>query len=324
MTTRILNPGPSPSQVVIALGVTALTSVAVAGGIRAYRGRKGSGDELPDVVDDESDDEESTYGEVDVVDDDTNDGADGSGEPPEGDSPSKDGGSKSLVWIEVDPQDNSYPWEQPALEENNYPTPGTFFNVGVYDSFDPAQGFDRFVEAVLASALAMAGNDPNLAYAKGQEAGASLARDLRRAVRKSIIVAGGVNDLAYGQVNLNYAGGNDPNAPGGDDSKPLAGEYVLNEFGRSLNWRPVHANNLNRIQSGQALKRTTTIGGEKLPKPNRGSHQMLLWVPAYDLDLLSPDRAVPAIGFLEWSDGQSTIDPPPQVVALGVLSDVEF
>lgn len=229
-------------------------------------------------------------------------------------------------WVVVSDQDPGYPWEFPALHFDNYPTPGTWIDLGdKTGAFDPAQGFDTYVRALLGSALAMAGNDPGIAFAQGQDPRAELGRRLRREVRKAITVVGGVNDLAYGQTNLNFAGGNDPNAPGGDPAKPFSGAYVLNEEGRGLNWLPRHADNLQRIADGLPLKRTTSLTGQPLPWPDGGNRQMALWSPAFDLAPLAPGQPDPAIRFLQWSDGSSTIDPPPSIQALGVdLSGVEL
>lgn len=224
----------------------------------------------------------------------------------------------SLQWRQVTPADPGYPWEFPALHYENYPTPGTWLNASDRSgAFDPSEGFDRFVQALLGSALAMAGNDPRIATATGQQANADLGRRLRKEVRESLIIVGGINDLLYGQTNLNFAGGNDPNKPGGNVGRPIMASYVLNSQGRGLDWLPRHADNLERIRSGEPLKRTTALDGSRLSSPNRGSRQMLIWAPAYDMAALSPNT-VPSIQYLRWSDGSSTIDPPPIIRASGV------
>lgn len=229
-------------------------------------------------------------------------------------------------WNIVTPEDPGYPWEFPALSADNYPTPGTWFNANdKTGSFNPEWGHDAMVRALLKTALTMAGNDPKIANAVGKDVNASLGRALRKQLREAIMVVGGVNDLVYGQTNLNYAGGNDPNKPGGNESKPYSAGYVLNEEDRGLNWLPRHADNLQLIQLSQPLKRTTSVEGQKLPSPNAGSRQMLIWLPALDLEALGPDKVVPSIKFLKWSDGSSTISPPPVIQGLGVdLSGVRL
>lgn len=233
---------------------------------------------------------------------------------------------QSLEWVLRTAKDPGYPWAEPVLHYENYPTPSMFVDIGDSDgAWNPASGFDSLVKAILASALAMAGNDPKIAFAQGQDANAQLGKDLRRKVRESLIVVGGFNDLNYGQTNLNYAGGNDPNAPGGDPNKPLSATYVLNAQKRGLNWLPRHADNIDRIQASQASKRTTTLQGKKLSPPNSGNRHMVVWAPAYDLDALGPDKAVPTIKFLTWPDGSSTLHPPPQIRALGIdMSGVQL
>lgn len=240
--------------------------------------------------------------------------------------PGPEPGDDPYIWQIVTPDDAGYPWEFPALHADNYPTPGTWFNAGdKTGAFLPSRGFDRYIEALLGSALAMAGNDPTIATAKGQDPDASLGKKLRRQVRESVTAVGGVNDLLYGQTNLNIAGGNDPSKSGGDEDKPYVGAWVLNAEDRGLNWLPRHADNLDRLQRAEPLKRTTSLEGTKLPSPDRGSQQMVIWAPAYDLIALGPDQAVPTIRFLQWSNGSSTADPPPLIQELGVdMSGVDL
>ena len=225
-------------------------------------------------------------------------------------------------WEVVTPKDPGYPWEFPALHIDNYPTPATWWNAGdKTGSFDPSDGYDRLVQAVLGSALAMAGVDPSLALAEGKKSGAELGRRLRRAVREAIMAIDGVNDLLYGQQNLNFAGGNDPSMPGGDPNRPISAAYVMNERGRGLNWLPRHADNLSRIAARHPLRRTTDLQGQALP--NSSHRQMLIWIPAFDLDALARD--VPSIQPLAWSNGTSTLNPPPSIQEAGIdMSGVEL
>ncbi len=224
----------------------------------------------------------------------------------------------SLSWVYRTSSDPGYPWEEPVLHVENWPTPGMFVDVGNQSgAWDPSQGYDSLVRAVLGSALVMAGNDPSIATAQGQDPNSSLAQSLRKQVRQAIMHVGGFNDLTYGQTNLNYAGGNDPGKPGGNPNKPKSAAYVMNSAGRGLNWLPRHADQVNEVQAGYPPLRTTTIDGEKLPGVIAHRH-MLVWIPAFDVDALGPDQSSPSIKFLHWSDGTSTIDPPPQIQALGV------
>jgi hypothetical protein len=220
------------------------------------------------------------------------------------------GPSTSLDWVLHNANDPGYPWEEPTLQTSNFPTPGTFVDIGnASGSWKPSHGYDSMVRAYLGSGLAMAGGDVTLATSgAGQE--------LRKQVRQAIMAVGGFNDLLYGQTNLNYAGGNDPNKPGGDPNKPVMASYVLNEQGRGLNWLPRHKDNLHRIPQGDAPKRATRLDGSKLGGANAGSSQMLVWLPALDLDALA--QPVPSVEFLTWSDGSSTLDPPPAIKALGI------
>jgi hypothetical protein len=221
--------------------------------------------------------------------------------------------------------DPGYPWLEPTLHVENYPTPGMFFDVGDdTGAFDPSQGFDALVTALLGSALVMAGWDPQraiaVAKAQGQDPDALLGRTMRRDVRRALIMPGSWNDKMFGQTNANYAGGTDPgkactggstNAPCNDgirDPNAMPVRYMMNTAGRGLNWLPRHTDVMDAIAAGQTPVRGTTITGE----PFAGAHShMLLWMPAFDLGALAePSSTVRVLS----SGG----DPPPVVTDLGI------
>lgn len=214
--------------------------------------------------------------------------------------------SGSLQWRIRKANDLGYPWEEPVLHASNWPSPGMFVDIGNPDgSWKPSNGLDSMIRAWLGAALVLAGMDVGIATSsEGQE--------LRKQLRAALMTVGGYNDLLFGQTNLNYAGGNDPNKPGGNPNKQKSGSYVLNAQGRGLNWRPVHRNLKQAIQIGDELRRSTTIGGEKIANSG-GNRQMLVWLGALDLDELRQGQ----IAFHRWSDGSSAINPPPQIMALG-------
>jgi len=228
--------------------------------------------------------------------------------------------------------DPGYPWNKPLLHVENYPTPSMFFDAGDQGgSFDPSQGFDELVIALLSSALTMAGMDPTkaiaLARAQGQDPDAILGRRLRRDVRRALIEPGSWNDRVFGQTNANYAGGTDPgkactegsgttnaactNGIRDPNAKPVT--FMMNAAGRGLNWLPWHTNVLDAIGAGQTPVRGTDLDGTSL---GLGHSHMVLWMPAFDLEALGSD--VPRIQLLPWPDGSSTVDPPPMVSRLGV------
>jgi hypothetical protein len=226
----------------------------------------------------------------------------------------------SLDWVLHASSDPGYPWAEPTLHVNNFPTPGMWVDIGNKDGeWNPASGFDSLVRAALGSALAMAGGDVNLASDNSTRA-----KSLRAGLRNAITYVGGVNDRTYGQTNANFAGGVAPNKPcvgasatcvnGKRSANATPVTYMMNAEDRGLNWLPRHADNISRIPQGLPLKRTTKLDGGKLG--NGGTQQMLLWIPALDLDALA--APVPTIRFLKWADGSSTLNPPPQIQALGV------
>ncbi len=250
--------------------------------------------------------------------------------PTEPDEPVPEMGESRWSWGRAD--DPGYPWARPLLHVENYPTPGMFFDVGDDGgAFDPSQGFDALVIALLGSALVMSGMDPKeanaLANAQGQDPNAQLGRTLRRDVRRALIMPGSWNDQLYGQTNANYAGGTAPgkactegsgttNAActnGIRDPNAAPVTYMMNGLGRGLNWLPWHTNVLDAVGGSGTPVRGTALDGDSL---ELGSSHMVLWMPAFDLAALRED--VPRIVLGAWPDGSSTVDPPPVVSRRGI------
>lgn len=285
------------------IAVIAATSGAVVAGLGAYLWRRSRRvpvaptEDLPSVVDDEDTPE---YGES--------------------------------RWSWGRASDPGYPWNKRLLHVENYPTPGMFFDVGDKGgSFDPDQGFDELVIALLSSALTMAGMDPDkamaLARAQGQDSDALVGRRLRRDVRRALVEPGSWNDLLFGQTNANLAGGTAPGLPCTEGSgttnaactdgirdpnaKPVT--YMMNAAGRGLNWLPRHTNVLDALGGNERPSRGTSLDGESL---GLGTSHMVLWMPAFDLvELAKPERR---IQLMPWPGGSSTVDPPPVVMSLGI------
>src|SRR5690606_18405729 len=90
--------------------------------------------------------------------------------------------------------------------------------------------------------------------------------------------------------------------------------YISNSKGRTINMLPSHADNATRIAQGKPPLRGTRLDGTKLS--GIGSNYMLLWMPALDLAALGGTQ--PVVRMLQWADGSSTINPSPDVMALGV------
>lgn len=202
----------------------------------------------------------------------------------------------SLQWVTRGTLNDGYPWEEPVLHSTNTPSPGMFVDIGAQGAWDPSDGYNKMLRQYLGSALSMA----NL-YVDGI-ANSPQYQEVRKRLREAITAVGGFNDLLYGQTNLVAAGGGANNT------------YVLNAQGRGLNWYPRHHNVKYAIGAGEAPERGTRLNGNKLSGANAGSQQMLVWLPALDIDALKNG----VVDFLTWSDGSSTLDPPPQIRALGV------
>jgi len=223
--------------------------------------------------------------------------------------PEVDKPTGSLKWVTRKSSDPGYPWEEPVLQVDNWPSPGMFVNVGVQGDWNPSQGYDSMIKAYLGTALAMAGMDVGIAEQQG-----GLGQSLRKQLREAVTAVGGFNDLLYGQTNENYAGGNNPNKPGANNPNGGVVNYMMNDEGRGLNWLPRHKDVIPAVASGQKLDRGTRLDGAKLGGSNGGSQHMVVWLAALDLAQLQNG----VVAFLTWSDGSSTLDPPPQIRDLGV------
>lgn len=207
----------------------------------------------------------------------------------------------SSGWTVRDRSDPGYPWTQPSLEIENNPTPGMFVDMSLSNadgSWDPMTGYDALIRESLATALIMAGKNPALATGSS-----STSKRLRREMRALFHCSEWLDKL-YGQTDLDKAHGFDEEAQ----------DWMLNDKGLGLNWRNVHADNLQLIAQVQAPRRTTTLEG--VPFSESDVSPMLMWVPAVDLDALK--QPISRVRALQWADGSSTIEPPPVVQRLGV------
>jgi hypothetical protein len=202
----------------------------------------------------------------------------------------------SSFWVLHNPNDAEYPWEEPSLHPDNYPSPGMFFDAGsptrLESTSDADHDLEKTVRRALGVALVMANMDPSLATGTS-----NTSKRLRRELRQ-LISSSKFNDLAYGQTDLAKAG---------------EGAYVLNEQGRGLNWLPNHADNMQLLGSGQDPKRGSSASGEPLDGSNS---DMFLWVPAIDLAALS--NTTPSVLPFQWSDGSSTVEPPPSIQRMDI------
>lgn len=213
--------------------------------------------------------------------------------------------------------DPGYPWEVPLVHHENYPTPGMFVNVGQGAG---AQGDIKIghgtnlVEMALGSAMAMANNfRPEWVQSPPQGAPQShpyfnndakrLRGQMAKLIRYSLW-----NDQLYGQTDPGKAGG----------------EGAIKPCNRGLNWMPYHADNIGRLAQGKSPLRTTTLQGNQMAPPNKGVHHMQLWIPAVNLAMLGPnvpDASLTATtNGLQWTSGDATLVPPPQVWSRGVDS----
>jgi hypothetical protein len=81
--------------------------------------------------------------------------------------------------------------------------------------------------------------------------------------------------------------------------------------GRSLRraWDPWHANAKNAVAAGKAPARMMDLAGKRV---GGGNQYGLLWLPPVNVDFLK--EGVVSLQGLDWNDGSSVIDPPPELV----------
>jgi hypothetical protein len=227
-----------------------------------------------------------------------------------------------IIFTKGKASDPGYPWTDPKVQVDNYPTPGMFFIVGqpTMVGGNPTQisSGSSLVRAALGSAMAMAQNfKPEWVKAPPADAPANHpyfnndAKRLRQQMAR-LIRYSPWNDQLYGQT--------DPNKAGGSESVT----YMMEPCGRGLNWLPRHADNIGRLGQGKQPLRTTTLQGNKLG--NGGSHQMQLWIPAVNLDMLRgnvPDASLTVTtNGMTFPTGDATLVPPPIVWGKGIENPI--
>lgn len=213
----------------------------------------------------------------------------------------------------VDPYDPGYPWEKPALETNNYPTPGTFAATGDESAFDYSQGIGAMLAAAINSAIAMGaamGHDTSTAKTWMSDVGGEKYRDLVKQAAVETFCSK-FNDGLFGRV---YQG----------DKKSSWNLYGWLPNGRSPLMLPQHNDVLSQMSIGETPKRAITLtagtydGKFSGHISGQGRRDPSFWIPAFNLaKLAGPKPAVTTAG-MTWSDGSSTREPPPIVQRMGL------
>lgn len=212
-----------------------------------------------------------------------------------------------IRWRTQDPGDPSYPWPDPVLHPHSFPCPGMFLDLGEQGLFQVESGFDGLVRSALASALAMADMDTDLAISR-----TSQGRRLRQQMRACFFSKWNLG--LYGCTNENYCGGVHPLKPGGGGRKAIV-DHVMGPRGRGINLLARHAPNRELLAQGKPAKRAIDPRGEPLLGAP-GFSMPLLYIPAIDLEQLAAEE--PEVVLLRWEDGVSTAEPPPRIRELGV------
>lgn len=209
--------------------------------------------------------------------------------------------------IDIDPINDlsGYPWETPGVDPDNYPTPGLFVDLNRQSQgWNVSSGLSSLAESALHSAFAMAaslGHDVSAGQAIMQANAntSSSKRQLLEDMRELMIQCSSYNDAMFGTTAV-----------------PASGNYALGPNGRTLSYMPRHNDNLARMRQGKSPKRAIRLNGSHIS--GQGNKQAQYWVPAINLELLAGNSPVVSVSGMTWSDGVSTIEPPPAVRRLGV------
>jgi hypothetical protein len=218
-------------------------------------------------------------------------------------------GDDGAEFIIHDPTDEGYPWEQPSLERNNYPTPGMFADVGgSKEAFNYDQGPLAVSAAALSSAIAMAadrGYDVSTAQSILSNPNTSAARDLK-AQMISVLYCSRYNDALYGRE-----------LPASEKTSAdnLYG-WVANK--RSPRYGPVHNDALRALGMGVPPKRAIGVDGKIKSGGGSDRRSPVFWVPAINLSRLAGPNPIVTTNGMSWSDGSSTSEPPPVIQRIGV------
>lgn len=195
---------------------------------------------------------------------------------------------------------SGYPWERPLLISS--PTPGMIYRVV------GGNNMSWLVRNAVGAALVMANRSNLVPYMNPNygDYGAEWAARLRRQMRDAMVCQW-FNDTLYGQ----------------EDESKAGGSFGMGPNGRGLNFLPRHANNIGRLAAGLPARRTTTINGNRqsgIPVNESDSH-MAVYVPAPNLQAMKdvPPDELNFVWDLKWSNGTSTLNPPPQITQAGIV-----
>lgn len=195
----------------------------------------------------------------------------------------------AVAWTFRDTFDESYPWPA-ALNRRNYPTPGMFFDANNPEGAFVFRSFDELVKATLGSALAMAGQDSNLATGNSETS-----RRLRKQVSEAILCSK-FNDALYGTPTASRVG----------------------PHGRGIDWSPRHVDVFGYLSEGIAPPRAIDAEGKRRPEHIEANFAPLVWIPAPNLAALQGADPQFTEEGMTWSDGESTQEPSPVVRRIGV------
>jgi len=220
-----------------------------------------------------------------------------------------DGGEEEeggVQFVIHDAYDEGYPWEEASLQSANYPTPGTFADVGGdQEAFKYNQGPLAVAQAALNSAIAMAAS-------KGHDV--SVAQEIMgkdTAKRRDLLAQ--MNDLIYGSTWNDALFGREVDQAEKGTDKNLYGWVCT---GRSPLFLPQHNDVLGQLALGEAPRRAISAKG--VHKSGNNYRQPAFWIPAIDLARLAGPKPAVTTDGMTWSDGSSTREPPPVVQRFGI------
>lgn len=175
------------------------------------------------------------------------------------------------------------PWTDPG----NYPTPGTFHQIGGPNSATSLQAIAR---KALTTAFFLIHGDLEVAQALAQRS------ENWRAYREAIECSAW-NHALYGAT-----------------SQPGTSGYYETPHGDTISMFPAHANVAAQLANGEPPQRRVRRHDPRLPP---GGRHALIWLPPLDEDELAAGRV--KVRHAHWWTGDWMTMPPPEVLALGVV-----
>jgi hypothetical protein len=175
------------------------------------------------------------------------------------------------------------------------------------EPYDPVEVLEEWIsEKAVPGKFYVIGTDPE----KGGSD--SLSGITRRALNRALPGAGndGGNRLEYGKCITSGPAWNWPLYASSSFSETFPEYNAVNGMGLRRAFFPWHEDARKALVQRKFPKRAVTQSGSRIS--GVGSSYAMLWLPPVNKELL--EQGIVTCDALEWSDGSSTINPPPEIL----------